>query len=163
MRYTGEGNANLLFIVRQPWGEEKEVSRAEFEKIDPATIESMEVLKDAESTAKYGDKGKNGVVVVTLKEAGTFSATLNYKDGDNAEAGSSVRVRYTGEGEPNLLFIVREPRGEEKEVSRAEFEKIDPATIDSMEVLKDAESTAKYGDKGKNGVVVLNLKRSQRR
>ena len=163
LRYTGEGDANLLFIVRQPWGEEKEVSRAEFEKIDPSRINSMEVLKDAESTAKYGDKGKNGVVIVTLKEAGTFSATLNYKDGDNAGAGSAVRLRYTGEGDANLLFIVRQPWGEEKEVSRAEFEKIDPETIDSMEVLKDADSIAKYGDKGKNGVVVLNLKQSQRR
>ncbi len=91
------------------------------------------------------------MVIVTLKEAGTFSATLNYKDGDNAGAGSAVRLRYTGEGDAILLFIVRQPWGEEKEVSRAEFEKIDPATIDSMEVLKDAESTAKYGDKGKNG------------
>ena len=162
VRVTQEG-AEPLCILRQASGEEKEISQAELAAIDPATIESMEVLKDADSMAKYGDKGKNGVVIVTLKEAGTFSATLNYKDGDNAEAGSSVRVRYTGEGEPNLLFIVREPRGEEKEVSRAEFEKIDPSRINSMEVLKDAESTAKYGDKGKNGVVVLNLKRSQQR
>ena len=162
VRVTQEG-AEPLCILRQASGEEKEISQAELAAIDPATIESMEVLKDADSIAKYGDKGKNGVVIVTLKEAGTFSATLNYKDGDNAGAGSAVRLRYTGEGDANLLFIVRQPWGEEKEVSRAEFEKIDPATIDSMEVLKDAESTAKYGDKGKNGVVVLNLKRSQQR
>ena len=160
VRVTQEG-AEPLCILRQASGEEKEISQAELAAIDPATIESMEVLKDAESTAKYGDKGKNGVVIVTLKEAGTFSATLNYKDGDNAGAGSAVRMRYTGEGEPNLLFIVREPWGEEKEISRAEFEKIDPSRINSMEVLKDADAKAKYGDKAKNGVVILSLKRPQ--
>ena len=160
VRVTQEG-AEPLCILHQASGEEKEVTMAELQAIDPATIESMEVLKDADSIAKYGDKGKNGVVIVTLKEAGTFSATLNYKDGDNAEAGSAVRVRYTGEGDANLLFIVRQPWGEEKEVSRAEFEKIDPGRINSMEVLKDADAKAKYGDKGKNGVVILNLKSPQ--
>ena len=157
VRVTQEGVAPLC-ILRQASGEEKEISQKELNAIDPATISSMEVLKDTESTAKYGDKGKNGVVIVTLKEAGSFTATLNYKDGDNAEAGSAVRMRYTGEGDANLLFIIRQPWGEEKEVSRAEFENIDPATIDSMEVLKDTESTAKYGDKGKNGVVIVTLK-----
>ncbi len=143
VRVTQEG-AEPLCILRQASGEEKEISQAELAAIDPATIESMEVLKDADSKAKYGDKAANGVVIVSLKAEGTFSATLNYKDAD-------------------LLFIVRQPWGEEKEISQAELAAIDPATIESMEVLKDAESTAKYGDKGKNGVVVLNLKRSQRR
>jgi len=160
VRVAQEG-AEPLCILRQASGEEKEISQAELAAIDPATIESMEVLKDAESTAKYGEKGKNGVVIVTLKEAGTFSATLNYKDDKNAGAAPSVRVRYTGEGDANLLFIVRQPWGEEREISRAEFEKIDPSRINSMEVLKDADAKAKYGDKGKNGVVILSLKRPQ--
>ena len=160
VRVAQEG-AEPLCILRQASGEEKEISQAELAAIDPATIESMEVLKDAESTAKYGEKGKNGVVIVTLKEAGTFSATLNYKDDKNAGAAPSVRVRYTGEGDANLLFIVRQPWGEEREISRAEFEKIDPSRINSMEVRKDADAKAKYGDKGKNGVVILSLKRPQ--
>lgn len=35
--------------------------------IDPATIESIEVLKDADATAIYGSRGANGVVLITTK------------------------------------------------------------------------------------------------
>ena len=36
--------------------------------IDPTTIESVTVLKDAVGTALYGSRGANGVIVVTLKK-----------------------------------------------------------------------------------------------
>lgn len=35
--------------------------------INPATIESIEVLKDADATAIYGSRGANGVVLITTK------------------------------------------------------------------------------------------------
>lgn len=35
--------------------------------IDPANIESIEVLKDADATAIYGSRGANGVVLITTK------------------------------------------------------------------------------------------------
>lgn len=37
------------------------------ENLNPETIESISVLKDKESTSRYGEKGKNGVIVVTSK------------------------------------------------------------------------------------------------
>ena len=36
--------------------------------IDPATISSMEVLKDQAAIEKYGDEAKNGVVLITTKK-----------------------------------------------------------------------------------------------
>ncbi|MBR1464704.1 MAG: TonB-dependent receptor [Prevotella sp.] len=36
--------------------------------INPADIESMEVLKDASSTAIYGSRGANGVIMITTKK-----------------------------------------------------------------------------------------------
>ncbi|MNK25529.1 TonB-dependent Receptor Plug Domain protein [compost metagenome] len=39
-----------------------------FRKIDSKKIEKIEVLKDASATALYGRKGKNGVVIITMKE-----------------------------------------------------------------------------------------------
>ena len=36
--------------------------------INPADIESMEVLKDASATAIYGSRGSNGVILITTKE-----------------------------------------------------------------------------------------------
>lgn len=42
--------------------------------LDPGSIESIDILKDASSTAIYGARGANGVVVVTTK-AGTGTKT----------------------------------------------------------------------------------------
>ncbi|MBC3784239.1 TonB family protein [Spirosoma utsteinense] len=36
--------------------------------IDPKTIESVHVIKDASATAPYGDKAKNGAVIITTKK-----------------------------------------------------------------------------------------------
>lgn len=50
--------------------------------INPADIESMEILKDASSTAIYGSRGANGVVMITTKGGSkgtknlTFSSSL---------------------------------------------------------------------------------------
>lgn len=40
-----------------------------FKSIDPSTIESIQVLKDADATAIYGARGANGVILITTKKA----------------------------------------------------------------------------------------------
>lgn len=47
--------------------------------INPADIESMEILKDASSTAIYGSRGANGVVMITTRQGkeGTKNMTFN--------------------------------------------------------------------------------------
>ena len=51
--------------------------------INPAEIESIEVLKDADATAIYGSRGANGVVLVTTKrgKAGKTNFTVGYSRG----------------------------------------------------------------------------------
>ena len=46
--------------------------------IPPTDIQSIDVLKDASSTAIYGARGANGVVIVTTKSAKNGKLTLNY-------------------------------------------------------------------------------------
>lgn len=46
--------------------------------ISPQDIESINVLKDASSTAIYGAKGANGVIVVTTKNAKIGKPTITY-------------------------------------------------------------------------------------
>jgi TonB-dependent SusC/RagA subfamily outer membrane receptor len=36
--------------------------------LKPESIEKIEVLKDASATAIYGEKGKNGVIIITSKK-----------------------------------------------------------------------------------------------
>ncbi len=45
----------------------KESSKQELSKISPASIQSISVLKDESAKKKYADRGKNGVVEITLK------------------------------------------------------------------------------------------------
>lgn len=54
------GNNNPLYVVDGFVG-------ADFRDVNPNDIESIEVLKDASSTAIYGSRGANGVIIVTTK------------------------------------------------------------------------------------------------
>src|SRR5699024_7850853 len=46
--------------------------------INPNNIESVEVLKDASSTAIYGTRGSNGVVLITTKRGQKGESTFSY-------------------------------------------------------------------------------------
>jgi beta-lactamase regulating signal transducer with metallopeptidase domain len=45
-----------------------EISKEEMDDILPDNIEKVEVLKGEKATEKYGDKGKNGVILITTKK-----------------------------------------------------------------------------------------------
>ena len=46
--------------------------------VNPADIESMEVLKDPSSLAVFGARGANGVIIVTTKKGKIGKTTINY-------------------------------------------------------------------------------------
>ncbi|SNR82441.1 M56 family metallopeptidase [Lutibacter flavus] len=54
----------------------------------------------------------------------------------------------------NPLYIL-----DGKEISKEDMEKINPDNIKSVNVLKDESATTKYGEKGKNGVVEIIIKK----
>jgi TonB-dependent starch-binding outer membrane protein SusC len=51
--------------------------------INPADIESIDVLKDADATAIYGSRASNGAILITTKKgkAGTMHVSLNFQAG----------------------------------------------------------------------------------
>ena len=49
----------------------------DFSQIDPNEIESISVLKDASSTAVFGVRGANGVVLVTTRRGASGKPTIN--------------------------------------------------------------------------------------
>lgn len=65
------GNNNALVLVDG-------VPRS-WHRIDPSEIESFVVLKDAASTAIYGARAANGVVLITTKRGKKGKVTINYK------------------------------------------------------------------------------------
>ena len=54
------------------------LSAGGIETLNPRDIESIDILKDASSTAIYGSRGANGVVLVTTKRGKVGSFALNY-------------------------------------------------------------------------------------
>lgn len=108
---------------------DKEISPDEMEAIKPDSIESINVFKGKEALKKYGEKGKKGVIKITLKDSN-----------------SSKNL------EP--LFIV-----DDKETSSKEAKEINPDDIKTMNVLKGKKAITKYGEKGKNGVIELTTKK----
>ncbi|SHF07517.1 SusC/RagA family TonB-linked outer membrane protein [Dysgonomonas macrotermitis] len=49
-----------------------------YSQINPSDIESVDVLKDASSTAIYGSAGANGVVIITTKRGKEGKAIVNF-------------------------------------------------------------------------------------
>src|SRR5690625_1874377 len=58
--------------------------------INPSDIESIEVLKDAASTAVYGSRAANGVVIITTKKGRSGNARISL----NAYTGVSKITRH---------------------------------------------------------------------
>lgn len=55
-----------------------QVNSADFATLNPADIESYNVLKDASSTSIYGSRGANGVIVITTKRGSPGKTNVNY-------------------------------------------------------------------------------------
>jgi len=72
--------------------------------LNPSDIESMEVLKDASSTAIYGTKGANGVVIITTKRGKAGKSVVTFNSFVSSNQPTNVpRVMY-GEKEVQRLI-----------------------------------------------------------
>ena len=54
----GQGNKPLIIVDGVPF-------EGSLSDINPADIQSMEILKDASASAIYGSRGANGVILIT--------------------------------------------------------------------------------------------------
>ncbi|MBD5334028.1 MAG: TonB-dependent receptor [Bacteroides sp.] len=61
-----------------------------YNQVNPSDIESIDILKDASSTAIYGSAGANGVVIITTKRGQEGKAVVNF----DAYYGFSGDVNY---------------------------------------------------------------------
>lgn len=117
----------VLYII-----DGEKISKKNFKDLSPADIYSISVLKDKKATEKYGDKGKNGVIIIETKK---FAESNNDSLPEQA------------------LYII-----DGKKANKKEFKSLQPANISSISVLKDKKATRKYGDKGRNGVIIIRTK-----
>jgi TonB-dependent SusC/RagA subfamily outer membrane receptor len=129
--------SNVLFVVDgvvQPAGFKRD-------SIPPDKIYAMEVIKGEEALRLFGEKGANGVIAIMTKAFREKYPPLN-----------AVEIRNP---KRTPLYIVDGVEMTDKDA----LQKIDPAAIESMSVLKDAAAKAVYGEKGANGVILITLKK----
>ena len=70
---TFQGDTSPAFII-----DGIERSSADFARMDPNDIESINVLKDAASAAIFGMRGANGVIVITTKRGNSDKPVIKY-------------------------------------------------------------------------------------
>lgn len=83
--------------------------------INPQDIESVDVLKDASSTAIYGSQGANGVIIITTKKADKGKITVNYSGSVTAAFRPEHPDFRTGENYYNALLDAAKAGGSSTE------------------------------------------------
>ncbi|MEO6758554.1 MAG: TonB-dependent receptor plug domain-containing protein, partial [Saprospiraceae bacterium] len=90
---TITGNTQPLYVVDG-------VPGVDLFSVDPSDIVAVDVLRDAASTAIYGGRGTNGVVLITTRPAETGGLKINYQGQVSVE---SAAKRYTVQDESQFL------------------------------------------------------------
>lgn len=109
---------NPLYVVdgvMLPQGNQAQFSSA-IDYISPDDIVSVEVLKDASSTAIYGARGANGVILVTTKKGKAGQSTVTYS--------TDLSVNTIGPNRPRVLNAKEYLATED--LAWANMEKFDP-------------------------------------
>ncbi len=158
-----------------------EISYEEMKKIPHDSIARVSVLK-GDMAAKYGGKGKDGVIIITTKknaqEHHISGIVIDAKTGE-LKQGVSVNA-YSTISEPSVstktlllmstthksdsirkaklpgqLLIIRDG----VEISNEEMKNTPHDSIARVEVLK-GDMAAKYGGNGKDGVIIITTKKN---
>ncbi len=95
-----------------------ELSEENFRKIAPEYIESVTVLKDASATSQYGDKAKDGVIVVKMKgeqPKDMVIVPLKDKDSDmSVVVGKEVTQNSDGSKSEDMSVLILREEGNGK-------------------------------------------------
>ncbi|MEN6323656.1 MAG: TonB-dependent receptor [Proteiniphilum sp.] len=74
----GAGNEPLYVVDGMPYSAGSNQNVNPLIQINPNNIESITVLKDASSTAIYGSRGANGVIIITTKKGNYNQTNVNF-------------------------------------------------------------------------------------
>ena len=119
--------------------------------IDPNDIESVDVLQGESGKELYGEKGKNGVIVIKTKNASIDKSIKDYEN-DTLKPPQVFKILKVGDDDlSNALYIVNG-------IEVDNLQDIKPDNVEKIDVLKGESATRIYGEKGKNGAVVVTTK-----
>ena len=90
--------------------------------IDPVDIQSFSVLKDASATAVYGNRGANGVVIITTKRGEAGKLKINFKANATISEPGRLPDYVNAKTYARLANEARAVRGEHAVYSDVELE-----------------------------------------
>jgi len=124
-------------------GINRALGRSPLNTINPNDIESITVLKDASSTAIYGSRGANGVVLITTKQGSARTSSIEY-DVYAATSDVSRRLDFVS-GDQYRAFVTAQSvpyiadslawmadSTSDDAVGRSDWRGIDPARIGTL-------------------------------
>ena len=139
----------------------KESSRTVVDALDPSCIESISILDGKEATDIYGDKAKNGAMVIQLHSTAEQILQNKYK----IDAISKTRLDALNRGSKNWGVTFHSVSGKKplvyidgkEAVGEEALSSVSPERIKSISVMKDKAAVEVYGERGKDGVVLVDL------
>jgi len=100
-------------------------------QIDTNTIIKTDVITDKNLLKEYGDKGKNGVIIISTGETDTKLMEI-----------------------PETVLIIING----VESTKNDMQAINPNNIENVNVLKPEMAKSLYGEKGKDGAIIVTTK-----
>ena len=139
---NGSYNSSLKDVILLVNGQE--VSPEIFRAIDPQRIQSVTVLKDQASLAKYTtDKSKTGIIQVKLKKE------------DQASDINIPTIRFDSQTSKALVII------DGKAADATAVQALSPSQIKSIKVLKGQQAVDLFGEAAKNGAICVSTRSAE--
>lgn len=124
-------NDKIVYIV-----DGVEINSADFRKIDPNDIERIDVLKDQKSIEKYGNKAKDGVLLITTKAKKEVS--LQQKTQALKARESAIKKRNEAISKRKETIIVSNKNSDKKQLDH-DYKTLNDIFKDVNKTFKDVE------------------------
>lgn len=121
--FQNKNEAPVLYVIDGVIQKQKKA----WEELSPDSIEEINVIKGEMATAIYGERGENGVIIITTKNKTISNTPLVVLDG------VPLPLNY-------------------------DIKQLSADAIESISVLKDKAAVSLYGERGKNGVIIITTK-----
>ena len=145
-------------------------------KVKTSSVKSITVLKDKSATDAYGEQGSNGVIEITTKDPSTTQEQTSENNNPESVDTESKEETFVAE---RKIIIKSEVKDDGKVVNNwtvvdpssspvviidgkeGSMDDVDPSKVKSMMILKDKSAIEKYGEKGANGVIIIETKKKK--
>lgn len=148
---SADGQTNITIILREHIG-----------RLNEAVVVGYGTVKKSDITGSVASVNENDIKATPVTDLdramqGRAAGVLVTQNSARPGGAATIRIRGTGSvnaGNAPLYVVDGFPTNS--------INDINPADIESIEILKDASSTAIYGSRGSNGVIMVTTKRGRK-